>query len=239
MQRITSQGKSGFGRAEESFTPPAVQTPGSQATGVASAMESVPSCATSCMFSAISADGCQISDFKCHCSSGEKIRPQLNPCITKACSPSDEDSKMKSPLQVEDILGKSKIENVCQEVFAYSDDNSSAIDSTPTPSVTAELPKLPTVTETAISGLITVVPIEGGNTTALIGNATAITADATKPVATSNSSAKTTKLTASKTTPVPTAASTSTSKALGAAVTGQAYVAHGVVAAVGGLLLIL
>jgi hypothetical protein len=52
---------------------------------------------TSCMFSSIAADGCEIADFKCHCSSGAKIRPQLAPCITKACSPSDEDGKMSFP----------------------------------------------------------------------------------------------------------------------------------------------
>jgi hypothetical protein len=49
------------------------------------------------MFSSIAADGCEIADFKCHCSSGAKIRPQLAPCIAKACSSSDEDGKMLSP----------------------------------------------------------------------------------------------------------------------------------------------
>ncbi|KAI9857043.1 MAG: hypothetical protein M1813_008649 [Trichoglossum hirsutum] len=242
---IAKQLKNGYGRAEEAYTPsPAVPTYDSQATDIASAIGAIPSCATSCMFSSIAADGCEIADFKCHCSSGAKIRPQLAPCIAKACSSSDEDAFY------------AQVESFCQEVYSNSGDvSSSVITSTSIPSATTVLPTKPASTETTSSGYITVSEIlisvdstptpVGGNITTLIANTTTIAADTGSlsgditSTAISNASAKTTKSSVSRSTSTEKSSTTNTSKALAAIATAKSYLTHGVVAAIGGVLLVI
>ncbi|KAH0553058.1 hypothetical protein GP486_006750 [Trichoglossum hirsutum] len=240
-EAIAQQFKNGYGRAEELYTPSsAVPTYGSQATDMASIMGAVPNCAAPCMFNSIAASGCDIADFKCHCSSGAKIRPQLAPCITKACSSSDEDAFY------------AQIENFCQGVYNISGDvSSSIINSTPAPSTTTLLTAKPTSADITSSGHVTVsetlIIVDststavGGNTTATTTNTNVIATDTGSlsedimSTATANASAKTTK--SSRSTSTERSSMTSTSKALAAIATAK-YIAHGVAMAIGGVLLI-
>ncbi|KAI0579273.1 GPI anchored CFEM domain-containing protein [Pyrenophora tritici-repentis] len=59
---------------------------------VASAqLDNIPSCALNCFIGPLTSDGCSaLTDFKCHCQKGGQLLSQVQPCVEKACNPSDQ-----------------------------------------------------------------------------------------------------------------------------------------------------
>jgi hypothetical protein len=61
-----------------------------QAQSAADLTAEIPSCALTCLSTAITGAGCQISDTSCQCGSNKAaITTSATPCILKACSTSD------------------------------------------------------------------------------------------------------------------------------------------------------
>lgn len=59
---------------------------------VASAqLNSIPQCALSCLVGPLSSDGCSsLTDFNCHCQKGASLIATVEPCVSSACSASDQ-----------------------------------------------------------------------------------------------------------------------------------------------------
>ncbi|KAI9777476.1 MAG: hypothetical protein M1839_008888 [Geoglossum umbratile] len=218
---IASPIKNGYGRAEEPYAPPAsvAQSYGSQATGDAydAELPNIPSCATSCLFSVLVTDGCDIADFECHCADGAEIQPLLATCIEKACSRDDGTA----------FWTQSK--NFCQ--LSKSGTPPSTIKSV----------------SAVVMGTQAVIPIGSVTLSLPVGNATvplpttiALATDTGSPSnITSNITTHITKTVSKPMTVSSTTTSTSTSKAMAALATARSYAVHGVVALIGGVFLVL
>ncbi|KAF2704538.1 hypothetical protein K504DRAFT_461301 [Pleomassaria siparia CBS 279.74] len=58
---------------------------------VASAqLDNIPGCALSCFLTPLGSDGCDFSDFACHCKGATALFASVVPCVQKACSASDQ-----------------------------------------------------------------------------------------------------------------------------------------------------
>jgi len=62
------------------------------AAGSYAQLSNLPQCALSCFLGPLQSDGCSsLTDFKCHCSKSNLI-PQVQPCIEKGCSTSEQET---------------------------------------------------------------------------------------------------------------------------------------------------
>jgi len=60
------------------------------AQDISSLVSTIPSCADTCLTTAISSANCGITDYACQCGSGKQaITESASPCVIKACSSSD------------------------------------------------------------------------------------------------------------------------------------------------------
>jgi hypothetical protein len=56
------------------------------ALATAQGIADLPTCALSCLTTAIPALGCGITDFACSCKQADKLTPQLTPCVQSSCA---------------------------------------------------------------------------------------------------------------------------------------------------------
>jgi len=138
------------------------------AAGSYAQLSNLPQCALSCFLGPLQSDGCSsLTDFKCHCSKSNLI-PQVQPCIEKGCSTSEQETVI------------SAVQDLCESVGITLSISAPGGASTSAPGgYTTKAPATTTqggyTTKAPVSSIV---PTYGGNGTATI----------TKPTYTSTSS---------------------------------------------------
>jgi len=83
---------------------------------IANGVSQFPSCALSCLTTAISETGCGLTDYACQCGSAKfGIETSVNPCVLKSCSTSDALTVQRISSQICSIQNGGAVEAISPE----------------------------------------------------------------------------------------------------------------------------